>query len=73
MIERAYGSAGETVLVEQYLEGPELSVFAFVDGKRLSPLIAAVDYKPVGDGDSGTEHRKAWAHTALRWECPLEL
>ena len=53
MIDRAFGSAGETVLVEQYLQGPELSVFAFVDGKRLSPLIAAVDYKRVGDGDTG--------------------
>ena len=53
MVERAYGSAGETVLVEERLQGPELSVFAFVDGKRLSPLIAAVDYKRVGDGDTG--------------------
>ena len=53
MVERAYGSAGETVLVEERLQGPELSVFSFVDGKRLSPLIAAVDYKRVGDGDTG--------------------
>ena len=53
MVDRAFGGAGETVLVEQHLQGPELSVFAFVDGKRLSPLIAAVDYKRVGDGDTG--------------------
>ena len=53
MVDRAFGEAGETVLVEERLQGPELSVFAFVDGKRLSPLIAAVDYKRVGDGDTG--------------------
>ena len=53
MVDRAFGEAGETVLVEEHLQGPELSVFSFVDGKRLSPLIAAVDYKRVGDGDTG--------------------
>ena len=53
MVERAFGSSGETVLVEEYLQGPELSVFAFVDGQRVSPLIAAVDYKRVGEGDTG--------------------
>ena len=53
MVDRVFGSAGETVLIEEFLQGPELSVFAFVDGRRLSPLIAAVDYKRVGDGDTG--------------------
>ncbi len=53
MVHRAFGSAGETVLIEEFLQGPELSVFAFVDGKRLSPLVAAVDYKRVGEGDTG--------------------
>ena len=53
MVDRAFDSAGETVLIEEFLQGPELSVFAFVDGQSLSPLIAAVDYKRVGDGDTG--------------------
>ncbi|MXY43677.1 MAG: phosphoribosylamine--glycine ligase, partial [Dehalococcoidia bacterium] len=53
MVDLAFGSAGETVLVEEYLQGPELSVFAFVDGERISPLVAAVDYKRVGEGDTG--------------------
>ena len=53
MVDLAFGSAGETVLIEQYLQGPELSVFAFVDGERISPLVAAVDYKRVGEGDTG--------------------
>lgn len=53
MIDREFGSSGGTVLVEEYLEGPELSVFAFVDGERLSPLTAAVDYKRAHDGGAG--------------------
>ena len=53
MVDLAFGSAGEMVLVEEYLQGPELSVFAFVDGYKVSRLIAAVDYKRVGEGDTG--------------------
>ncbi|MCY4529623.1 MAG: phosphoribosylamine--glycine ligase [Chloroflexi bacterium] len=53
MIDQAFGESGETVLIEEYLQGPELSVFAFVDGQRVSPMIAAVDYKRVGEGDTG--------------------
>ena len=53
MVDRAFGSSGDTVLVEEYLQGPELSVFAFVDGKNVSPLIAAVDYKRAEEGDTG--------------------
>ena len=76
MVDRAFGEAGETVLVEEHLEGPELSVFSFVDGKRLSPLIAAVDYKRVGDGDSGTEHRRHGrvqpSAGSVLWNCEVE-
>ena len=53
MVEREFGAAGETVLVEQFLEGPEFSVFAFTDGRSVSPLLAAVDYKRLGDGNTG--------------------
>lgn len=53
MVDRTLGASGKTVLIEEHLQGPEISVFAFVDGRRLSPLIAAVDYKRVGDGDTG--------------------
>lgn len=50
---RAFGEAGDTVVVEEYLEGPEVSVFAFTDGEHLSPLVAACDYKRLQDGDLG--------------------
>ena len=53
MEEKQFGSAGERVLVEEYLEGEELSVFAFVDGDYVSPMVAARDYKRVGEGDVG--------------------
>lgn len=50
---RAFGDAGATVLLEERLEGPEVSVFAFCDGKHISPLAAACDYKRLNDGDNG--------------------
>lgn len=53
MVEKQFGPSGERVLVEEYLEGRELSVFAFVDGERISPLEGACDYQRVGDGDTG--------------------
>ena len=53
MIEGQLGEAGDRVLIEECLEGTELSVFAFVVGEYVSPMIAACDYKRVGDGDTG--------------------
>ena len=50
---RAFGEAGATVLLEERLEGQEVSVFAFTDGEHLAPLVAACDYKRLGDGDAG--------------------
>ena len=53
MIQKTLGAAGDRVLIEEYLEGQEVSVFAFVDGEHVSPMVAACDYKRVGDGDVG--------------------
>ena len=53
MEERRFGDAGDRVMVEEYLEGMEVSVFAFVDAEYVSPLVVACDYKRVGDGDVG--------------------
>ncbi len=50
---RLFGSAGDTIVLEQRLEGREVSVFAFCDGEHLSPLAAACDYKRLNDGDTG--------------------
>lgn len=53
MSDHAFGEAGDTVILEEYLSGPEVSVFAFCDGENLSPLVAACDYKRLGDGNIG--------------------
>ena len=49
----AFGSAGETVVIEQFLKGIELSVFVLTDGKSSKVLPPAKDYKPIGEGDTG--------------------
>ena len=53
MSDRAFGDAGDTVVLEEYLSGPEVSVFAFCDGEHLSSLVAACDYKRLEDGNHG--------------------
>ena len=53
MQNRVFGQAGETVVIEEWLHGPEISVFAFADGENLSEVVAATDYKRVGEGDTG--------------------
>jgi phosphoribosylamine--glycine ligase len=53
MSDRIFGEAGETVIIEELLSGPEVSVFAFSDGERLSAPVAACDYKRVGNENTG--------------------
>ncbi len=53
MEEQVFGASGERVLIEECLFGQEISVFTFTDGVHLSPLVAACDYKRIGDGDQG--------------------
>ena len=53
MDQRVFGDAGNTVVIQEFLSGPEVSIFAFCDGEHLSPLVAACDYKRLKDGDQG--------------------
>jgi len=53
MEKRAFGAAGERVIIEEYLSGREASAFAFSDGERVVPMVAACDYKRALDGDGG--------------------
>jgi len=53
MVERAFGEAGEQVIIEACLEGEEASLLAFTDGRTVVPMLPARDYKPAGDGDQG--------------------
>jgi len=50
---KAFGAAGDKVVIEERLSGREMSVFAFTDGKTVIPMVSACDYKPVFDGDQG--------------------
>ncbi len=50
---RAFGAAGRTVVIEEFLEGPEVSYFALADGRTVLPLASAQDYKRAGDGNAG--------------------
>ena len=50
---RGASELGEYVVIEELLEGPELSVFALTDGRHALPLAAARDHKRAGDGDTG--------------------
>ena len=53
MVEKVFGDAGSRVIIEEFLEGPEVSVLSFCDGNTISPMASAQDHKRVGDGDKG--------------------
>lgn len=53
MEKAVFGQAGKEVLVEQFLDGEELTIMAFTDGKTVVPMLPAQDHKRVGDGDTG--------------------
>ena len=53
MTERAFGAAGDEVIIEEFLTGEEASFFALVDGVRAVPLVSAQDHKLAYDGDEG--------------------
>lgn len=53
MEKRAFGEAGNSVVIEELLEGEEVSVLAFTDGKTIRPLVASQDHKRIYDGDQG--------------------
>ena len=53
MLESKFGSAGSKVVVEEFLEGPEVSCLAFTDGKTMVPMITSCDHKRAKDNDEG--------------------
>jgi phosphoribosylamine--glycine ligase len=61
---------GGAVVVEEYLDGPEVSLFAITDGTTAVPLVPAQDFKRVGDGDSGPNTGGMGAYAPLPWAPP---
>ncbi|HYB34916.1 MAG TPA: phosphoribosylamine--glycine ligase [Mycobacterium sp.] len=59
--------AGHPVLLESYLDGPEVSLFCVVDGMTVVPLLAAQDFKRVGDGDTGPNTGGMGAYAPVPW------
>lgn len=53
MLDKAFGASGDRIVIEEFLEGPEVSVLAFTDGKTLVPMVSSMDHKRAEDGDKG--------------------
>ena len=53
MADKRFGKSGERVVIEEFLEGPEVSVLSFTDGKTIVPMISSMDHKRAGEGDTG--------------------
>ncbi|MNW36691.1 Phosphoribosylamine--glycine ligase [compost metagenome] len=53
MVDKVFGDSGSQVVIEEFLEGQEMSILAFVDGETVRPMSAAQDHKQVFDGDQG--------------------
>jgi phosphoribosylamine---glycine ligase len=59
--------SGHPVLLESFLDGPEVSLFCVVDSETVVPLLAAQDFKRVGDGDAGPNTGGMGAYAPLPW------
>ncbi len=53
MLDKLFGEAGAKVLIEEFMEGDEVSVLAFSDGRTIKQMVSSQDHKPVGEGDTG--------------------
>ena len=53
MLDKHFGNAGNTMVIEEFMTGREVSVLCFCDGKTIKPMTSAQDHKRAGDGDTG--------------------
>ena len=53
MLDKQFGSAGDSIVIEEFITGPEVSVLSFVDGKNIRIMTSAQDHKRAMDGDQG--------------------
>src|SRR5690606_17265005 len=64
------GEDAPTIVVEEFLDGPEVSLFCLCDGTDAVPLAPAQDFKRLGDGDSGPNTGGMGAYSPLPWAPP---
>jgi len=74
MLDREFGVAGDKVVIEEYLEGDEVSILSFTDGHHIKSLPPAQDHKRIGDGDTGpnTGGMGTYAPTPVVTQAQLE-
>jgi phosphoribosylamine---glycine ligase len=67
MVQKVFGSAGLKLVIEEYLQGEEVTVMAFTDGKNVVPMVSSQDHKRIFDGDKGpnTGGMGAYSPTSL--------
>lgn len=53
MVDKTFGDAGDHVVIEEFLQGEEMTILAFVDGTTVRPMVPSQDHKPIFDGDEG--------------------
>lgn len=53
MGDKVFGASGNKIVIEEFLEGPEVSVLCFTDGETIKPMVSSMDHKRIGDGDVG--------------------
>ena len=53
MKDKQFGKSGDSIVIEEFLTGPEVSVLSFTDGKTVIPMISSMDHKRAGDNDTG--------------------
>lgn len=63
----AHAASCDRVVIEEYLDGPEVSLFAVTDGTTVRPLVPAQDFKRAGDGDTGPNTGGMGAYSPLPW------
>jgi phosphoribosylamine--glycine ligase len=63
----AHAAACARVVIEEYLDGPEVSLFCVTDGRTIVPLLPAQDFKRIGDGDTGPNTGGMGAYAPLPW------
>jgi len=73
MVDRKFGDAGSRVVIEEVLEGEEVSVFALADGVAVAPWVPAHDYKKLRDGDLGPNTGGMGAYAPVPWVAPEVL